>query len=141
MTQTITHTLVQSLRDVTDFSELDDDTLLVIVGASVNLLWAADEMIFEPGSPAEGLFVVLSGRIQIEDSDGAAIAEIGPGDYFGEHALLLLTSRTKAARAVEDAELMVIPQEALQPLLSSNPELAQHFRRKLESRLAENRES
>ena len=58
----VTHSLVKALRAVPDFADLDDATLLRIVGASTNLFYPAGSVVFEPGSPAEALYVVLSGR-------------------------------------------------------------------------------
>lgn len=142
MSQPVTHSLVQTLRQVPDFSSLDDDALLEVVGSSANLFWSAGSVVFAKGAPAEALYVVLSGRVRIcEPDDDGHIAEIGAGDYFGEHALLLHTTHSKTAETVDDCELMVIPREAFQPILAANPELAAHFRRKLERRLLERGEA
>jgi CRP-like cAMP-binding protein len=133
----VTHSLVKALRSVPDFASLDDRTLLKIVGASVNLFWRAGGHIFEVGSPAEALYVVLSGRVRILDVvDGKEkeVSRVGPGDSFGELSLLLRTTHTKNALAVEDSELMVVPRDEFEALLSSNPEVAEHFQRKLEER-------
>lgn len=132
------HSLVSALAAVPDFAALDDRTLLRIVGASANLVWSANSVIFEKGSVAEALYVILSGRVQIlevVDGEETEIATLEPGDYFGELSLLLHTTHSKKARAVEDSELMVLPKESFQELLASNPELAGHLRRKLETRL------
>lgn len=133
----VTHSLVKALRSVPDFASLDDRTLLKIVGASVNLFWPAGKAIFEKGSPAEALYVVLSGEVRILDVvDGREeeISRVGPGDSFGELSLLLRTTRTKNAVPTQDCELMVVPREPFEALLSSSPEVAQHFQRKLEER-------
>jgi CRP-like cAMP-binding protein len=133
----VTHSLVKALRAVPDFASLDDRTLLKIVGASVNLFWPAGRYIFEKGSPAEALYVVLSGRVRIFDIvDGKEeeVSRVSTGDSFGELSLLLRTTHTKNAMAVEDSELMVVPRDEFEALLSSNPEVAEHFQRKLEER-------
>jgi CRP-like cAMP-binding protein len=133
----VTHSLVKALRAVPDFASLDDRTLLKIVGASVNLFWPAGRYIFEKASPAEALYVVLSGRVRIFDIvDGKEqeVSRVGTGDSFGELSLLLRTTHTKNAMAVEDSELMVVPRDEFEALLSSNPEVAEHFQRKLEER-------
>jgi CRP-like cAMP-binding protein len=48
---------------------------------------------------------------------------------------LLRTTHTKNAVAVEDCELMVVPRDEFEALLSSNSEVAGQFRRKLEERI------
>jgi CRP-like cAMP-binding protein len=120
------------------FAALDDQTLLRIVGASANLVWSENRVIFEKGSVAEALYIILSGRVQIVDEvDGeeVVIATLEAGDFFGELSLLLHTVHSKTARALEETELMVLPKDSFQEFLASNPDLADHFRRKLETRL------
>lgn len=137
MARSVTHSLVKALRVVPAFATLDDDTLLRVVGASANLFWSADSCVFEKGSPGDALYIVLSGEvaiIDIVDGERVEIARIGPGDFFGEMSLLMHTSHSKHVRTVDDTELMVLPKESLQDLLEANPELADHFRRKVEER-------
>ena len=137
MPERISHSLVKALRNVPDFSALEDHALLRIVGASVNLFWPAGALIFETGSPSEALHVVLSGEVQIfERADGreVEVARVEPGSSFGELSLMLNTTHTKDARALVDAELMVVPKASFQELLNSNPDLAAQFRRRLAER-------
>lgn len=140
----VTHSLVDLLRSVPDFAPLEDAALLQIVGASANLFWSAGSLVFEQGASVEALYVVVSGRVQlfeVDDGHDQDVSEAGPGDCFGEHSLLLHTTHSKNARAVEDSELMVVPKDYFQPLLAGHPDLAAHFRRKLEARLSEERSS
>lgn len=119
--QPITHSLVKALRAVADFASLDDATLLEIVGNSACLFWSAGSAVFAKGDPAEALYVVLSGRVRIFDRTDLAeneAARVGPGDYFGEHAVLSRTTHSNNAQAVEDSELMVIPRESLEPIIT-----------------------
>ncbi|HWB72175.1 MAG TPA: cyclic nucleotide-binding domain-containing protein [Egibacteraceae bacterium] len=137
MPRPVTHSLVKALHSVPDFAPLEDEDLLQVVGASANLCWSQGSMVFEQGESAEALYVVLSGRVrvfEVTDGNEQEVGEIGPGDYFGEHSLMLDTTHSKGARAVEDSELMVIPKDYFQPLLDANPALADHFRRKVEER-------
>jgi CRP/FNR family cyclic AMP-dependent transcriptional regulator len=134
----ITHSLVKALRSVPDFASLSDHELLDIVGASTNLAWPAGSIVFEKGSASEALYIVLSGSVKISDVvDGnrVDVAIAGPGTSFGELSLLLDARHSKEAVAEEDTELMVVPKEWFQGLLEANPDLAEHFRRRLEERL------
>lgn len=130
-----THTLVKALRRVPDFAELPKHTLLAAVGASLNLAWRSGERIFGHGDAGDALYIVLAGEVRILDGDGSEVARIRAGDYFGELSLLLHTTHSKTAEAVRDTELLVIPKGSFQELLEGNPELASHFRRKVEGRL------
>jgi CRP-like cAMP-binding protein len=132
----ITHRLVSSLREVPDFAELPAAVLLQVVGASADLMWRAGETIFAPGEPADALYVIRYGRVRIaEADDGGEVAELGPGDYFGEQALLLRTDHTRHAEAVEDCELMVVSREGFERLLDAEPSVAAEFRETLERRI------
>ena len=133
----IDHSLVKALRAVPDFADLADEDLLSIVGASANLLWPPGSVVFRTGEPSEALYLVLSGAVRVyESKDGqeADVATIRPGDFFGELSLLLDTTHTKNAQAVEDSELLVLPKDAFEELLASNPGLAARVRRKMEQR-------
>lgn len=138
MPEAISHSLVQTLRAVPGFARADDTTLLRVVGASANLRWAAGSQIFARGDPAEALYIVLSGAVLITEPRSVGgdeeVARYGPGDYFGEHSLLLRTSHSRSAVALEDAELMVITTDAFTPLLEDHPELAAHFREQISAR-------
>jgi NTE family protein len=136
----VTHSLVQALQVVPAFASLGDNALLKIVGASANLAWPAGRSIFEKGTPGDALYIVLSGCVGIVDvADGteSEIARVPPGEFFGEVSLMMDTSHSMAARALEDSELMVIPKESLQELLEANPELDDYLRRKVEERFPE----
>lgn len=137
MTAPVTHSLVKALRSVPDFASLDDRTLVRIVGASTNLFWRAGTLVFEKGSSSEGLWVILSGKVRIfdvEDGDEVDVSTIEPGNSFGELSLLLRTTHTKNAQAVEDTELMVVPEESFEELLDDNPDLAAVFQRRVRER-------
>lgn len=129
------HSLVRELRRVPELADLDDAVLIDLVGASVNLFWAAGSSVFEVGDPGEALYVVLDGRVRIVAPDnGQEIAMLGPGDSFGGNAVLGRQPHSKSAVAVDDVELMVISRESLEPVLVDHPALEPRIRRTLEER-------
>jgi CRP-like cAMP-binding protein len=130
MRRPLNHSLVRALRRVPDFSTVDDRLLLRVVGASANLFWPSGSVVFEKGSPSEGLYIVLSGCISIQDDETADpdVARIGPGDYFGELSLLRNTQHTKSAQAMEDCELMVLPKRSFEALMEADADLADQVR-------------
>lgn len=129
------HSLVKRLAAVPDFAELSERTLLHIVGASTNLYWRAGSLIFEEGSDAEGLFIVITGEVQIL-SGNTEIATVGPDGFFGELALIRHAQHSRTARAIQDTELMVVRREWFEALLESDPELDAYFRKLFEDRIA-----
>ncbi len=103
----------------------------------MNLKWREGSCVFQKGRPGEALYIVLSGSVRIYDEvDGreVEIAVTGPGDYFGEHSLLLDTTHTKNVRAVEDTELLVLSKDSFARLLAGSPKLEEHIHRTLEMR-------
>lgn len=133
----VPHSLVQAIRALPDFSQLDEETLLKIVGESVNLAWRSGSAIFRRGDAGEALYVMLEGECSIHEGETPADGEIvrrKPGDSFGEMSLLLNATHSRNATAITDCELLVLPKKAFERLLGSSPSLADHFDRVLKAR-------
>ena len=137
----VTHSLVNALRAVPSLGSLRERTLLAIVGESANLAWRAGSKVFEKGTPGDGLYIVLSGGVRVVGDDGAEIAVLAPGAYFGEFSLLLGTDHQHDVVAVEDTELMVVPKECFDALVATNPDLARSLSETVEERRKESPDS
>jgi CRP-like cAMP-binding protein len=124
----VTHSLVGALRSVPSLSTLDDRTLLAIVGDSANLFWRAGSEVFVKGSPADGLYVVVSGSVRVVGDGGAELGVLGAGDFFGELSLLEGAPHGRDVVAIEDTELMVIAKERFDDLVAENPDVARSIR-------------
>jgi CRP-like cAMP-binding protein len=135
--QPIPHSLVRRLREVPIFADLDDETLLTIVGDAANLRWSGDEVIFAVGEQPEALYVVLRGEVVILDEDAGEVTRLERGGYFGEQSLLAGTAHSKTARTLTDTELMVVPRATFEALLEADPALHRDVEERLEERLAE----
>ena len=82
---------------------------------------AAGEQIFEQGGHGKIAFLVERGSVEIATEQGGrdlVIATLGPGEVFGEMALISNQPRNASARALEDTELTVITPERLQTVLN-----------------------
>jgi CRP-like cAMP-binding protein len=138
MGETVAHALVQSMREVPIFSSFDDDGLLQLVGISANLCWAPGKAIFERGSEAEGLYVILTGKVRIEEErDGRLeqVAVLEPGAFFGEVSLLEERNHSRTAVAVDEpAMLMIVPRESFADLLQEHPDMAAALRKTMAER-------
>jgi CRP-like cAMP-binding protein len=132
----VRHSLVRALACVPGFDRLDDPTLLQIAGASSNLLFRTGTVVFERGDPPDALYIVLAGAVRLGPDGDRPEVTLGSGDYFGEMSMLLDTPRTRKVTALEDSELLVLPQESFRRLLAEQPELEGHVRAKLQERLA-----
>jgi CRP-like cAMP-binding protein len=134
----VTHSLVTALRAVPSFAEVDEGMLLALIGDSANLFWPAGSVVFERGSAADGLYIIVSGSVRVIDKNGEQVATLGSGDFFGELSLLLDTVHLHEIEVLEDAELMVLPREKLDELMETHAELGRVVRATAEERLAAN---
>ncbi len=132
------HSLVNALRDVPSLEGLDETALLSIVGDSANLFWPAGSCVFTRGMDTGSLYVVVSGCVSVLAEDGHEIVRLESGVSFGEFSILLGTPHQHDVYAAEDCELMVVPKELFDELISANPEVVARLRREAEQRLREN---
>ena len=89
---------------------------------------AAGEMLFQAGEPGEAMYVVKSGEVElyIKDTTGQKIVLTiaGPGEVFGELALLDRGARTATAMVLTDAELLELDRDDLLLLFQKTPAAA-----------------
>src|SRR5918999_3426177 len=113
---------VEALRTVRFFEELTDDDLGRVAKVGQRRSYAAGEAVGGRDDDRGGLFVILSGRAQVEV--GGAVHDLGPGDFFGEMALLGRTRRSASVTATEPVEALVIETIYFDPFLIQNPSVA-----------------
>ena len=110
------------------FADLGADELARISGLCHTQQLGVGEMLFQKGDPGDALFGVRRGQIRIETgaSDGSRLTLnfMGPGDLFGEVAVLDGQSRTADATAGEPSELFVLRREDFLGHLEREPRVA-----------------
>ncbi len=74
------------------------------------------------GTSGEEFFVIIDGTVRIE-RDGDHLRDLGPGDFFGELAMLGKVPRTATATAVTPCRLLVVGHREFNSLLSSYPSI------------------
>lgn len=78
------------------------------------------ERLFNAGDPADKLFVIQSGTVQMLDAkSGAAFASLSAGQSFGEQAMLPGGIRGASAQALDEVECLQITAESLLQLLQA----------------------
>lgn len=84
------------------------------------------------------MYVIQSGRVriskQVRDIE-KTLAVLGPGEFFGEMAILNSKPRTAIATVEEEARLLVIDQKTFEAMVTGNTEIALRIIRKLARRL------
>ena len=96
--------------------------------------------LFAQGDQADGLYVVLTGRLGVfltgPDGQQRLVNEVVTGDAVGEMALLLGEPRSASVVALRDSELLRLRREAFETLLERQPQLVLQLTRQLAARLA-----
>ena len=88
--------------------------------------------------PGSGMYVIREGTVAVELRSGTI--ELGPGDFFGELALLIEDgARVARVRATSPVRCVSIPREDFLALVESEPSFALALLRELARRLAEAR--
>jgi CRP-like cAMP-binding protein len=86
------------------------------------------EIIVQKGDPAQEFFVLLRGRAKVgtpgADGSDATINVLGPGEVFGEIAILDGQPRSATVTALEKCEMAVVDKPAFDGLLASSPAIA-----------------
>ncbi|MFQ6614600.1 MAG: Crp/Fnr family transcriptional regulator [Fidelibacterota bacterium] len=85
------------------------------------------EIIYFPDEPSDTIYFLKEGKIKIsrvtEDGRSMTLQLLGPGEIFGESALLGQDTHENIAEVVEDALICSINKELFQELLAANPAL------------------
>jgi len=118
---------VELLRSVPLFSDLEQGELASVSQVAVQRSFPAGVRVFHEGDSSDACYIVASGsfRVTREHSDGRAItlATLGPGEVFGELAMLDRDVRSASAEALEDSELLALPASEVRALLARHPEI------------------
>ena len=127
-TQTSRESFASLLSSTPMFSKLRDRDLDILKSFFHPRHYSADELIFEQGEPASGMYLIRTGSVRIlfhkPDGTGAELARLGPGDFFGESSLAVPGTRNATARTLESAELLGFFHSDLQDILEKHPSLA-----------------
>ena len=99
---------IESLAQVPLFADLDVPTLQGIITHLHSRAFAAGEIIFHRGDPGQVMYLVRQGKVKISlispDGQEVSLALLGPGECFGELALLDGQPRSADAAAMEPVE-------------------------------------
>jgi CRP-like cAMP-binding protein len=116
------------LRRVPVFSTLSDTELAQVAQVAMSRRFEAGAVVFKEGDEGTTCYIVRSGRTRAirEHPDGRSItlAHFGPGDIFGEMAMLDGERRSATIEATEDTETIAILSTDMQRLLREHPDIS-----------------
>jgi CRP-like cAMP-binding protein len=112
-----------TLKKVPLFASLDDKQIDRIASSMRERRYGAGDTVTEQGAGGVGFFVVEEGEADVT-VDGEPKGTVGPGDYFGEIALLSDSPRTATLTAKSDMLCYGMTAWDFKPLVESNADIA-----------------
>jgi voltage-gated potassium channel len=114
------------------FAELDAAEISEVMSYLKAKYCEADDVIVRRGEPADSMYFIASGRVEVELSPEPAVLEAG--EFFGEMAVLVRSERTANVRALTHTKLLVLDAGDLHYLVEHMPGLAEHIGQVAEER-------
>ncbi|MGZ8898647.1 MAG: cyclic nucleotide-binding domain-containing protein, partial [Limisphaerales bacterium] len=129
------------LKETRLFSALTAGELQALQQACEERKLPANSLIFKEGDPGDGLYIISAGQVQIsaviQETERRVLSRLGPGEFFGEMALIDNEPRSATATSEMPSVLYFIPREHLLSLLDSSPRLAVTLVREFSLRMRE----
>jgi CRP/FNR family cyclic AMP-dependent transcriptional regulator len=110
------------------FSGLDQESLRELTEAARRRLFHAGEIVFHRDDTGQVLYVIRAGKVKIfvtgPEGQDMVLAILGPGDYFGELALLDGLPRSASAVAIEVADTLALQRTDFIRAVERHPRIA-----------------
>jgi MFS family permease len=108
------------LRPIPIFAPLPPPTLERLASQAVPVQVSTGTEVVRQGEPGDRFYVIESGRFEVA-VDGARTAELGPGEFFGEIALLRNVPRTATVKATADSKLLALGRHEFLDAVAGHP--------------------
>jgi len=113
----------EDFRSIPLFAHLDPTSLEQLAEAANEVEVPAGRPLTQPGDPGSGMFFVVEGIVEVEAREQPR--ELGPGDFFGELALLTEGgTRTARVRAKTDTRCIAFDRSGFEDLVREHPDIA-----------------
>jgi signal transduction histidine kinase len=111
------------------FIGLPDDQITWFLSQAAELALKAGETYFREGDPADAMFVILEGQVQVRGEIGGEpiVILLKPGDVTGVLPFSRMKQFTVGTRAVTDARVLRFPSSLFPELVQKMPELTQRL--------------
>jgi putative ABC transport system ATP-binding protein len=111
--------ICEFLRPIELFRSLTPQQLTDVAEKMTKRHYAAGETIIREGEPGEEFFLVSEGEVEVDRAD-REVARLGPGDFFGEVALISGEPRNATVKAVDGVDTYVLGKEDFQTALATS---------------------
>lgn len=125
------------LKGVELFSRLPAEDLVGVAAIAHPTFYSAGSIVFGEGDPGDALYLVVFGQVAVRAGD-RALATLGPGECFGEMALLDALPRSATVTAASDLTALRIGRDDFEDLIAERPEVLRGVVRVLTARLRAN---
>jgi len=122
------------LKSAPVFEHVSGEDLAALARVADAETYAPGQPVFREGELGDALFVIVKGKIVIS-SGGERLADLGPGEAFGEMAVLDEVPRSASATAGDETEVLRIGSEEFYEILHEQVEIAEGVIRMLTRRL------
>ena len=108
-------------------SELPRAAFMELLANLTVVRLATGETVLREGEAGDACYLIASGRVRVAKA-GVAVAELGPGSFFGEFAVLSDQRRHASVEVIEPVELLEIRRELIDELVAAHPGVARTLR-------------
>jgi CRP-like cAMP-binding protein len=116
--------VLELLRSMDLFTDLNESELAKVARLLKENRVSENDVIFNQGDAGDGLYIVVQGRVRIATTDQLGrervLAFYGPGEFFGDMAVLTGAPRSASATASSDARLLQLRKDDFDMLVASN---------------------
>jgi serine phosphatase RsbU (regulator of sigma subunit) len=121
------------------FADLDAATVALILAHLREEVVPAGGVLFEENVPGDTLYIIQSGRVQVSrtlnDGQQHMLRTMGPGEFFGELALLEGKPRSARVSAATETTLLTVNRQRFNALIEQHPLVAVNFLRAISAQL------
>ena len=105
------------------FRNLDASRIAAVAGVLRARRAEREERLIRKGDPGDSMYFVVSGDVEVDSETGAPKGRLGPGDFFGEIALISDRPRTATITAVTACRLLVLHKDDFESFMDAHPDL------------------
>jgi MFS family permease len=116
------------------FAPLGSGTLEALAGELRPVRISAGADVIRQGDEGDDFYLIESGTVEVFE-DSVRVREQGPGEHFGEIALVRSTPRTATVRAIDDVELLALDGERFVAAVTGHPRSAEEAEAVIGARL------
>lgn len=140
MARGIPSEVIKHFERIPLFDHISKKSLRSIVSAATEVDVPAGKRLVREGDFDRDLYVITRGEAAVTRS-GRKLSTLGPGDFFGELALLARIPRTATVTATTDVRLVILGPREMDQLIDREPTLAKQMLEAMAKRVRSNERS